>query len=253
MTLVLKKSRLLIMISVGIGFIFGGGCHWTSPTLSRLSQGDAQQPVYEDPATHFLATGELGGGCGIHPDLIESAHFVALNVQNTPGDYSSWLPRPNQDQKNKGMWDNGRNCGRWVRVVLSDDCADGSVSGRKDEPKCERYQSDDYNGATADFVVTDSCQDDNRWCRDYPFHLDLSTASLKNFVKDGKSIGDLTGSWRNRKVKWSFIESPQNKPVEIHFIRNAQLQWATIGITHLKNGLHGVFIKTVRVSGFREK
>ena len=212
----------------------------SSRPLSTPLQDSDQSEVYEDPATHFLATGELGGGCGIHPDLIESQNFVALNVQNTPNDYSTWLPRPHHDAATKGIWDNGKNCGRWVRVTLSDDCADGHVSGRKDEPKCARFQGDDKNGATADFVVTDSCQDDNRWCRDYPYHLDLSTASLKTFVKDGKNVGDLSQNWRNRKVQWKFIESPQKRPVEIHFVRNAQLFWATIGITHLRNGIHGV-------------
>ena len=43
------------------------------------------------------------------------------------------------------------------------------------------WQKDEFSGATLDFIVTDSCQDGNRWCRDDTNHLDLKTEALAKF------------------------------------------------------------------------
>src|SRR6185503_5349136 len=45
-------------------------------------------------ATFFDALGMPYGGCGIPQSVLDSQNFVALNVQDTPGDYSTFFPRP---------------------------------------------------------------------------------------------------------------------------------------------------------------
>jgi hypothetical protein len=45
-------------------------------------------------ATWFDALGAPYGGCGVPQQYLDSQNFVALNVQNTPGDYSTFFPRP---------------------------------------------------------------------------------------------------------------------------------------------------------------
>ncbi len=73
-------------------------------------------------ATWFDNLGSPYGGCGMPQDQLETQDWIALNVYGTPGDYAMY-PRPMPDgDPNIGIWDNGRNCGRWVRVSISDYC-----------------------------------------------------------------------------------------------------------------------------------
>jgi len=95
--------------------------------------------------------------------------------------------------------------------------------------------NDEYTGATLDFIVTDSCQDGNRWCRDDEFHTDLKTSSLKSFQKDGKTV-DLTNKWGNREVHWSFIKGPETD-LKFFFRSNASKWWPAIVVTGLNNGI----------------
>lgn len=48
-------------------------------------------------ATHFDGCGSPYCGCGIPQSILPTANFLALNVQKTPYDYSTYLPRPIQD------------------------------------------------------------------------------------------------------------------------------------------------------------
>ncbi|WP_369622551.1 hypothetical protein, partial [Pseudoalteromonas distincta] len=58
-------------------------------------------------------------------------------------------------------------------------------------------------------IVADSCQDGNGWCRDDPYHLDLATASLAHFRKDGQTLGSLLpDKWGNRQITWQYIPAP---------------------------------------------
>jgi hypothetical protein len=202
--------------------------------------------LFTGNATYFTALGSPYGGCGITQSALDSQNFVALNVQNTPGDYSTFLSRPISSQyaNQIGLFNNGLNCGRWVRVTISDYC-NGTNDGAQNQPFCRGgsgWTSDQYNGATLDMIVADSCQDNNAWCRDDPYHLDLAQAALNLFVKNGLPIGDMyPNHWNNRHIQWQFIPAPNySGDINIGFIQNAQIWWTPIAITHLQNGIHGV-------------
>ena len=185
------------------------------------------------------------GGCGITQSALDTQNFLALNVQNTPGDYSTFLSRPisAQNASKIGLFNNGLNCGRWVRVTIGDNCT-GINDGAPNQPFCRNgsFVSDQYNGATLDMIVADSCQDNNAWCRDDQYHVDLAQASLNLFVKNGQPVGDLyPNHWNNRHVQWQFIPAPNyTGDIKIGFLQNAQIWWTPIAITHLLNGIHGV-------------
>ena len=198
-------------------------------------------------ATWFSGIGGSAyGGCGIADGFIDTTNYVALNVQNTPGDYTTFYQRPIAAQyaSGIGLFDNGRNCGRWVHVVISDYC-DGVNDGAQNLPFCRDgagWVPDAYNGAELDMIVADSCHDGNAWCRDDPNHLDLTRYSLNQFVKNGVPVGDMDPDhWNNRHIQWKFIEAPNyTGDIKIGFIKDAQAWWSPIAITHLKNGIHGV-------------
>jgi hypothetical protein len=195
-------------------------------------------------ATWFTGLGSPYGGCGLPQADLDSQDFLALNVQNSPGVYTN-LPRPipAADASEIGMFDNGLNCGRWVQVTIGDNC-DGTNSGAAGQPFCTpgSLASDQFNGATLDFVVADSCDDDNAWCKDSPYHVDLAQASLNQFVLNGQPVGDMYPSaWNNRQVSWQFIAAPNyTGNIGIGFIQGAQPYWPAVAISHLPNGIHGV-------------
>ena len=195
-------------------------------------------------STWFTGLGSPYGGCGLPQADLDSQNFLALNVQNSPGVYTN-LPRPipAADASEIGMFDNGLNCGRWVQVTIGDNC-NGTNSGAAGQPFCTpgSLVSDQFNGATLDFVVADSCDDDNAWCKDSPYHVDLAQASLNQFVLNGQPVGDMYPSaWNNRQVSWQFVAAPDyTGNIDIGFIQSAQPYWPAVAISHLPNGIHGV-------------
>jgi hypothetical protein len=85
-------------------------------------------------ATWFEALGSPYGGCGLPQSALDSQDFVALNVYNTPGDYSFYpRPIPESMADKIGMFDNGRNCGRWLQVTVGDFCT-GVNDGAPNQP-----------------------------------------------------------------------------------------------------------------------
>jgi len=102
--------------------------------------------------------------------------------------------------------------------------------------------ADQYNGATLDFIVADSCDDGNAWCKDDPYHVDLAQGSLNNFVLNGQPVGNMyPNHWNNRQVSWQFIPAPSyTGDISIGAIQGAQPYWPAIAISHLANGIHGV-------------
>jgi hypothetical protein len=196
-------------------------------------------------ATWFYALGAPYGGCGLPQGELDSPHFVALNVYDLPGDYSTFYDRPMDPSLSDkmGLWDNGHNCGRWVRVKIGDRCT-GVNDGQPNKPFCHQgsWVSDKYNGATLDMLVADSCGDGNAWCRDDPYHLDLAQASLNQFVKDGEPVGDMEPDhWGNRQIEWEFIEAPEyTGDIRVGFLQSAMPWWPAIAVSHLPDGLHGV-------------
>jgi hypothetical protein len=101
-------------------------------------------------ATYFDGLGAPYGGCGLPQAQLDSPNFVALNVYDTPGDYS-FYPRPltGADLSRMGMWNNGLNCGRWVQVSVTDYCT-GVNDGAPGQTFCRNgsWTADKYNGAT---------------------------------------------------------------------------------------------------------
>ena len=211
---------------------------------SALELTDISTPV-TGQATWFYALGGPYGGCGMPQSEIDSQNFVALNVYNLPGDYSTFYNRPMAASlaDKMGLWNNGHNCGRWVEVTIGDYCT-GDNDGAMNKPFCRNgeWVTDKYNGAKLNMLVADSCGDGNAWCRDDPYHLDLAEASLNKFVKDGAPVGDMNPNhWNNRKISWKFIEAPDySGDIRIGFLQSAQPWWPAIAVSHLPNGLHGV-------------
>src|SRR5690242_6262978 len=116
---------------------------------ARAVPPDVTSPVTGN-ATWFTNLGSPYGGCGMPQDGLETQNFVALNVYDTPGDYT-FYPRPlaGADLARKGVWDNGHNCGRWVRVNIGDYCT-GVNDGAAGQAFCRNgsWVADKYNGAT---------------------------------------------------------------------------------------------------------
>jgi hypothetical protein len=195
-------------------------------------------------ATWFSGLGSPYGGCGLPQANLDSQNFLALNVQNSPGVYTN-LPRPipAADAAEIGMFDNGLNCGRWVQVTIGSNCT-GINDGAPNQPFCRNgsWVSDQYNGATLDMVVADSCDDGNAWCKDDPYHVDLAQASLNQFVLNGQPVGSMyPGHWNNRQVTWQFIPAPNyTGDISIGAIQGAQPYWPAIAVSHLPNGIHAV-------------
>jgi hypothetical protein len=195
-------------------------------------------------ATWFSGLGGPYGGCGLPQASLDSQNFLALNVQNSPGVYTN-LPRPipAADASEIGMFDNGLNCGRWVQVTIGNFCT-GTNDGAQNEPFCRNgsWVADQFNGAMLDMVVADSCDDDNAWCKDDPYHVDLGQASLNQFILNGQPVGDMyPNSWNNRQVTWQFIPAPNyTGDIDIGAIQGSEPYWPAIAISHLANGIHGV-------------
>ncbi len=236
-----------------VGLITSLSCGTVAPTAAPTptpvgTTGPTTPPgtLYTGNATWFDNLGAPYGGCGVGQAYLDTQHFVALNVQDSPGDYTTFLTRPiaSQYASQIGMFNNGLNCGRWVRVVIGDYC-NGTNDGAQNQPFCRGgtgWTSDAYNGAELYMQIADSCHDGNGWCRDDRYHVDLAHASLNQFVKNGQPVGDMEPAhWNNRQVSWQFVEAPNyTGDIRIGFIQSAQVWWAAIAITHLKNGIHGV-------------
>jgi hypothetical protein len=195
-------------------------------------------------ATWYDSLGVPYGGCGMTESALETPHYIALNVYNTPRDYTFYTrPMPAGDPK-IGMWNNGHNCGRWVEVTIDDYCTgvNDGVAGTDFCRQGGKWVTDKYNGAKLNMIVTDSCGDSNAWCRDDPNHIDLHHSSLNKFVKDGSPVGDMDPDhWNNRHVNWKFIPAPDySGDIQIGFLQGSKSGWAAVAISHLANGIHGV-------------
>jgi expansin (peptidoglycan-binding protein) len=212
--------------------------------LPAQAVSDPPAPVTGN-ATHFDGLGAPYGGCGLPQGELDSPDFIALNVYNLPGDYSSYpvRPLPPSQADRIGLWNNGLNCGRFVKVSIGDYCT-GINDGAPGQPFCRNgsWVADGYNGATLTMLVADSCGDGNAWCRDDPYHLDLATASLNRFARNGTPVGDMyPAHWNNRHVSWSFVPAPNySGDIRIGFLQGAQKYWPAIAVSHLANGIHGV-------------
>jgi len=219
----------------------------TSAAVPFTVTSTAPSPAtYTGNSTWFSALGTPYGGCGVPQQYLDTQNFVALNVQNDPGDYTLFLSRPISSEyaSEIGLWENGANCGRWVHVTIGDFC-EGMNDGEQDEPFCRGgtgWVADQFTGAELDLVVADSCQDGNAWCRDDPYHLDQAEAALNLYVLNGEPVGDMNPTyWNNRQIHWNF-ELPPNYSgdINIGMLANSTSAWTAISVTHLPNGIHGL-------------
>ena len=233
----LTPQRIAVMVAVCVLALL--------PLLreNRASaMADPASPVTGN-ATHFFGLGGPYGGCGTTEAQLETLDYIALNVYNTPGDHVYYSrPMPDGDPK-IGMYNNGHNCGRWVQVSIGDFCT-GTNDGDITQPFCRNgeWVADKFNGATLNMLVEDSCGDDNAWCRNDPYHLDLHDQSLDKFLKDGQLVGSmLPNNWNNRHVSWKFIDAPNySGDIQIGFMQGAETWWGAASFSHLPNGIHGV-------------
>lgn len=224
------------------------GAPTLTPTRTFTPTGPTATPGADHlgNSTYFYSLGAPYGGCGLPQSILDSQNFVALNVENSPGDYTTFHTRPISDQylSIRGFFDNGHNCGRWVKVTMSDNC-NGTNDGAPNQPFCRGgtgWFADKYDGATLDMIVGDSCYDGNAWCRDDPNHLDLAFDALNKFTLNGVAVGDLyPNNWNNRHILWHFEPAPNyTGDIRIGFMLSAQVYWPSMSITHLPNGIHKV-------------
>jgi hypothetical protein len=214
-----------------------------APSAGAFTVPDPTNPVVGN-STYFDGLGSPYGGCGLPQATLDSQDFVALNVYNTPGDYTFYpRPIPAAQADKIGMWNNGLNCGRYVQVKIKDFCT-GVNDGAPNQPFCRNgsWVTDAYNDGVLTMLVADSCGDSNAWCRDDPYHLDLAKGSLNKFVKNGTPLTDLfPDHFNNRHIEWSFVPAPNyTGDIKVGFLQGAQRWWAAIAVSHLANGIHGV-------------
>jgi hypothetical protein len=241
----LPRRRRRIARSLGVATAVCAGIFLVMSQLpaGAITVNGTPSPVTGN-ATWFTGLGSPYGGCGLPQANLDSQNFIALNVFNTPGDYSGHTrPVPASQSSIMGMWDNGLNCGRWVQVSISDFCT-GTNDGAPNMAFCRNgsYVADQFNGATLNMLVADSCADGNAWCRDDPFHIDLAQASLNQFMLNGAPVGNMyPDHWNNRHVTWQFIPAPNySGDIQIGFLQGAQVWWPAISVSHLPNGIHGI-------------
>jgi hypothetical protein len=216
-------------------FVFLTGLY---PAIAQVNSG---------VATHFDALGSPTGGCGVPQDLLETQNFVALNVFNSPKNYASYTrPIAGADLQYLGEYDNGLNCGRWVQVTIGPNCVGGTNDGAQNQAFCRgtgaKWVDDKYSGATLYMIVADACADANAWCRDSPYHLDMATASLNLFAKNGTPVNDMyPGSWVNREITWNYVPAPNyTGDINIYVVKGSQQYYVALMINHLPNGIHGI-------------
>lgn len=251
------------------------------PTLVALASAPLLA-MNEGMATHFLGVGYPYGACGVSDEVAATEgamdtltgqgnpfDYVALNVFDTPKRYDMPASRPmtGSDTVFIGAYDNGRNCGRWIRFELGDTC-DGANDGAAGKEFCRGgtgWHPNAYTGSGGYAIVFDQCTDGNAWCRDSKWHLDLHTPILGRLRKDGQLLppmawpvldasgkpqADANNPWSifyqvsgflNPKISWEFVPAPnyQGEP-RFYFSVDSKSWYYRVIVTHLENGIHGV-------------
>jgi hypothetical protein len=235
-----RRHALRALIAAAATAVLLAGLQLAARALTNF---ETPNPVTGN-TTYFDALGAPYGGCGMPQANLDTQNFIALNVYDTPNDYN-FYPRPvtGANLGKRGMWNNGLNCGRWVRVTVSDFCT-GVNDGAPGQAFCRNgsWVADSFNGATLDMIVADSCGDANGWCRDDPYHIDLAKPALGNFTRNGTPVGSmLPSNYNNRRMTWQFIQAPgYTGDITIGWMAGAQVWWPAIAVSHLRNGIHAV-------------
>ena len=83
----------LVLASVGLVV-------YLAPSAGAFTVPDPTNPVVGN-STYFDGLGSPYGGCGLPQANLDSQDFVALNVYNTPGDYTFYA----WDDLERGAWE----------------------------------------------------------------------------------------------------------------------------------------------------
>jgi hypothetical protein len=82
----------------------------------------------------------------------------------------------------------------------SPDILNIAMLGSRSRTRCTAVFVDDHaTGQTMYGYVMDSCADNNYWCQDDRYHLDISKPYLD-------SLG-LSSTWNGRRVTWSYVRN----------------------------------------------
>lgn len=211
----------------------------------------------------FEGCSERGCACGVHPDLLvdEAGNripYVALNVQNTDiRDEKLARPLGDDQMGNMGMYHDGRNCGRWVSIRFGDACANARNDPFADPPlvcgrdarsdtgvDADALRPDQYTGTEVFAVVADSCQDGNFWCREDPYHLDLSEDLVL------RACGGARECAHTRMLTWNFVDRPPPIPYVVAPVSprfawhcTSDFPWYNVLVVHtLRNGVSAVLV-----------
>lgn len=159
--------------------------------------------------------------CGIPGKIVPTKFIASIARQKTTED----LKYPISDDK-VGIYNNGKNCGRWVKVTLGNQCEEKNWgSGCKEEYK------DEYSGKSFYAMVVDSCNANEAFCGTDPNALSVSADALKQ-VGDG-----VVNPWNNREVKWEFVDNPNSGPVQFYFGAGANIWWMPFYAVNLPRGI----------------
>lgn len=130
----------------------------------------------ESYSTWFDGCGQQACGCGVPPELLKdengkTVYHVALNVQNTAiNSPHLQRPVPAAQSDEMGLWENGKNCGRWVEIEFQEDCLGLGLTASNPPDVCgvnpffenpleqPEFKSDGLTGTKMYAVVADSCQ-----------------------------------------------------------------------------------------------
>lgn len=213
----------------------------SGPIISPVSGGTGY-------ATYFDGFGIPYGGCGVPQSwLIDGGGkplpFVALNTQ------FSGLDVPSHEEPIPasliGMFDNGKNCGRWLKIQLKDTCKRGSNTNERvcivgNTDGVSNYEPDADTGKIVYGYVADKCSDTNVWCRLDKYHIDLSAKSISEYIR----------TWGNRLVSWDFIDvTPPvftfDSDVSFGWAADAYLPYyASVIVYNTKNGISRVNVRS---------
>lgn len=194
--------------------------------------------------TSFTSLGKPYGACGVPQSWLKlngfELPFVALNTQ-----FSSVSAPGQMEPVRDGMigeFNNGKNCGRWIKMTVGKTCRNGSnnndavciidgTSGAKN------YVSDvvSTRGDTVMGYVSDKCSDANVWCRTDRFHVDISEKAIKKYID--------SGTWGNRMVDWEYVNKPHLK-LKFGFSHGSYLPYyPALIIYNVSNGISKVSSK----------
>lgn len=129
-----------------------------------------------------------------------------------------------------GVYNGGKNCGRWLRVRFGEACVNGYQN--YNTPCTGQLVQDDLSGKTIDVQVRDSCGDFG-WCTEDEYHLDMTVQSIKQL--GGQAALD---NWNNPIIYWQWIDAPNYQgDITIWFGYGGNPWWPKLVFSNLLRGV----------------